>query len=146
MNAIFELKGDHFQQIKAIIAERPYRVKCIETSETKDSAFSFEDAADMIVQAANSMKKNMKEIHSKDREYVKRVFTEALIGKKKCECNASIEKNAEKTCLAENRIAFVGVKDDALIYETDYFRIMALFENGFQRGVTKIEVKNKEKK
>ena len=149
MDEDFMLEGYHFKRIKEIIADRPYRVRCIETQETKDSSYSLEDAAEMIVHSNNAMKKNLEEIASKDRKYVKHVFKEALIGKRKCECNTSIEENIGKTRLAKNNIIFVDEKDDdipILIYETDYFRIIVLFEYGFQHGATEIDVADKEAK
>ncbi len=149
MEKDFILEGYHFKIIKAVIAERPHRVKCIETQETKDSPYSLKDAAEMIVHSNNAMKKNLEEMASKDRKYVKQTFGEILIGKRKCECNASVEKNMGRTRLAKNNIVFVGEKDDdipMLIYETDYFRIMVLFRYGFQHGATEIDVTDKEAK
>lgn len=50
---IFEYKGYTFEKIKANIKQRPYKVRCLETSDTKDSSFSYEDAADMLVDGYN---------------------------------------------------------------------------------------------
>lgn len=149
MDEDFMLEGYHFKRIKEVIADRPYRVKCIETQETKDSPYSLKDAAEMIVHSNNAMKKNLEEMASKDRKYVKHIFEKILVGKRKCECNASIEKNMGKTRLANNNIIFVCEKDGdipRLIYKTDYFCIMVLFRYGFQHGATEIDVTDKEAK
>lgn len=45
----FRLENYTFEVIKPTMEQRPYKVRCVETKETKDSAISYENAADMLI-------------------------------------------------------------------------------------------------
>lgn len=56
----FVLDGYTFIEMKSNSSNRPYRVKCLETGEEKESAISYNDAAGMLVCLNNFAKNNNK--------------------------------------------------------------------------------------
>lgn len=138
-----DYRGHKFLKIKSNNKERPYRVKCLETLEEKDSGCSYEAAADLIVSPMEFAQNNLK-LNSKDIDYVRKTFEERLIGKKKSECdNIVINEILNRTLIDGDIFYFTDTERFAeyKIYRTNHFEIKVLFENSLSRGATKIIVK-----
>lgn len=82
MNDTFKYQGYTFLKIKSNNKERPYKVRCLETSEEKDSGCSYNAAADLIVSPLVFAKKNLSQ-KSRNISYVKKTFENVLLGRKK---------------------------------------------------------------
>jgi len=77
----FKVEGYSFIEIKSNNHHRPFRVRCIETRDEKDSAISYRDAAELLT-CQYIFAKNIDDKNNMDEEYVKKVFTDSLLGKK----------------------------------------------------------------
>lgn len=91
MENTFKLDGYTFQEIKSNNAHRPFRVRCIETGEEKDGAISYNEAASLLI-GQYQYTENVIESNSKDINYVRKIFRETLLGRKKSECDNLVEE------------------------------------------------------
>lgn len=142
MDNIFSHRNYTFKIIKSKDDNRPFRVRCLETSDEKDSACSYEDAANRIIEPLE-FAKNTRRSNSQDIDYVKRIFEQTLIGKKKSECDDLVRENIFDRDLIEGTIYYF--KDEERFaeykkYQTNNFEIMVLFERSIRCGATKIVV------
>lgn len=145
MTSFIKREGYTFEEIQSIDIHRPYRVKCIETGETKDSAISFEDAINLLL---GPMKFAISSLHvnSLDKEYVQKVFSEALIGKKKSNCNEIVENEIVERKVIEGIVYEVPEKEKFepfKEYLTEHFIVRIDFGHGLFAGATKVSVENR---
>lgn len=145
MDEQFKQDGFTFVCINSSQPERPYRVRCLETGDTKDSALSYEDAAGLIVGPLMYAAKKL-EIDSKDPIYVKKVFEQHLLGRKKSQCNAIVEEEIVGRQLIRGDIYCKAEKErfeKFIEYETEEFIVHVCFEHGLFRGSTCISIQKK---
>lgn len=76
---LFEISGFHFKPIKSTNDHRPYRIKCIETLDEKDSALSYQDAANLLITPILFARQKLTD-DSQNMNYVRTVFEKVLIG------------------------------------------------------------------
>ena len=76
---LFEISGFHFKSIKSTNDHRPYRIKCIETLDEKDSALSYQDAANLLITPILFVRQKLTD-DSQNMNYVRTVFEKVLIG------------------------------------------------------------------
>ena len=76
---LFEISGFHFKPIKSTNDHRPYRIKCIETLDEKDSALSYQDAANLLITPILFVRQKLTD-DSQNMNYVRTVFEKVLIG------------------------------------------------------------------
>lgn len=144
MGDIIKQDGYTFEKIESKIAEKPYRVRCVETGDEKDSSISYEQAIYLILTPINYYKEKLVE-DSKDREYVKNVFEKFLINNKLSELNKIVENEIAGTCITGRIIAIERQLDDLnQVYFTENYKITAICEYGRLRGITSILVEVKE--
>mgnify|MGYP004654761279 CR=1 FL=1 len=142
----FELNGYNFKEIKATNLHRPYRVKCIETGDEKDAATSYEGAAQILIDQykfAECVISNK----NKDKEYVKEVFSDVLLGRKKSECDELVKSEIVERGKIQGRIISKTSEDKYAAYKeylTEHFYIKVLFENGLMRKSTKILIEKRD--
>lgn len=142
MGNTFEYRGYTFLKIKSNIKERPYRVKCLQTLEEKDSGCSYEAAADLIISPMEFAQSTLK-LNSQDINYVKKIFENRLLGKKKSECDNIVENDICHSNLIDGDIFHYNDTErfaEQKIYRTNHFEIKVLFERGLMFGATKIIV------
>ena len=127
MSETFEREGYHFQEVRAIIKQRPYRVRCIETGDFKDSEVSYGDAAMLILQEIK-----FAESHSQDVDYVKQMFINKLLGKTKGECDEVIKEMNEQHVLDKYIVleSGQGRLDRYKTYRVGQLLITVYFDNG----------------
>lgn len=142
MENTFKLNGYTFQEIKSNNPHRHFRVRCIETGEEKDGAISYNQAASLLIESYQYTE-NVIKGNSKDINYVKKVFRETLLGRKKSECHNLVEEQIANRGRLKGCIRSISSQDKFAIYKqykTEYFYIKVLFENGIMHKCTKIEV------
>lgn len=142
MENIFKLDGYTFKEIKSNNPHRPFRVRCLETGEEKDGAISYNEAASLLV-GQYQYAKSVIESNNKNIEYVRRIFEETLLNRKKSECDDLVEDEiVNKGKLMGTIISIIPEDRFATYkqYKTEYFYIKALFENGIMRKCSKIEI------
>jgi len=141
----FKLNGYTFKEIKSNNPQRPYRVRCLETGEEKDGEISYEEAAGLLIDLYN-FANNLFESNCKDEEYIKKVFSNALLGRKKSECDKVVESEIVGQEKVKGTIVSV-VSDDNFAeykeYQTEYFNVKVLFENGLMRKSSKVIVEKR---
>jgi len=141
----FKLNGYTFKEIKSNNPHRPYRVRCLETGEEKDGEISYEEAAGLLIDLYN-FANNLFERNCKDEEYIKKVFSNALLGRKKSECDKVVESEIVGQEKVKGTIVSV-VSDDNFAeykeYQTEYFNVKVLFENGLMRKSSKVIVEKR---
>lgn len=145
MENTFKQDGYTFKEIKLVLPHRPYRVKCLETGHEKDSAISYNDAASFLTQEYIRIKER-DENDTKDINYVKKIFEDTLLNRKKSECDDLVKNEiVYQNKLLGNITSFNNEDKLALYkeYQTEYFDIKVLFENGFSRKSTKIEIRKR---
>ena len=145
MENTFKLDGYTFQEIKSNNANRPFRVRCIETGEEKDGSISYNEAASLLI-GEYQYTENVIKSNSKDINYVRKVFREALLGRKKSECDNLVEEEIVNGGRLKECITSISSQDKFAIYKqykTEYFYVKVLFENGIMNKCTKIEVSEK---
>lgn len=81
MDNKFNVEEYSFIEIKSNNHNRPFRVRCIETRDEKDSSISYRDAAELLT-CHYIFAKNIDDKNNMDEGYVKKVFTDSLLGKK----------------------------------------------------------------
>ena len=126
----FVYKGYTFKKIKSTDKERPYKVKCLETSDEKDSGCSYEAVADLIASPLE-FSKNILLQKSQDINYVKNIFEEVLLGNKKSDCDELVENNIANANLIDGTIYYFTDKElfaEYKIYKTTNFEIKVLFQ------------------
>ncbi|MBN3346145.1 hypothetical protein EXM98_02935 [Clostridium botulinum] len=143
MGYMIKQDGYTFKKIESKIAEKPYRVRCIETGEEKDSSISYEQAICLILTPINSHREKLVE-DSKDEQYVKNVFEKCLINNKLSELNEIVENQIAGTRIAGQIIAIQRQMCDLKqIYFTEHYKITAVCEYGRLKGVTSILIEVK---
>lgn len=146
MDEQFTRDGFTFLQIKSRNPERPYKVRCLETGETKDSALSYEDAAGLITGPLMYAKRKL-ELDSQTSSYVKDVFERHLLGRKKSECGSIVEEEIVGRTLIKGLIIQKKEKEKYekfIEYETEHFLVRVCFEHGLFCGATAILVSSKD--
>lgn len=140
----FKMDGYTFKEIKSTNPHRPYRVRCIETGDEKDGAISYQEAAGLLV-GQYEVAKNMWENNCKDEDYVKRVFSDALLGRKKSECDEIVRTEiVEQRKIKGEVISISGDRFDKYKeYRTEHFVIKVLFENGLMRKSTNVIIEKR---
>ena len=134
-------EGFNFEVIKSTNPRRPYRVRCLESLEEKDSALSYDDAVCLLLTPMLAAKKQI-EITSHDIEYVKKAFS-ILLGKKKSQCDELVKNEIVNRGLIKGTIYSLKEKErfqEFKEYQTDVFIVTAYFEKGLIRGCTKIGI------
>lgn len=142
MSDTFDYRGHTFLKIKSNNKEKPYRVKCLETLAEKDSGCSYEAAADLIVSPMEFAQNKLK-LNSKDVNYVKKIFEERLLGKKKSECDNIVKNDICYSNLIDGDIFYFNDTErfaEYKLYRTNCFEIKVFFERGLRFGATKIMV------
>lgn len=141
MDRFFEMNGYTFKAVKSTNPQRPFKVRCLQTLEEKDSAMSYEDAISLLLTPKLSCQAKLDE-DSQNIEYVKNVFS-ILIGKKKSECDEIVENDIANRGLIKGTIYSIKEKERFQVYKeykTENFLITVHFENGLMRGCTRIDV------
>ncbi len=143
MENTFSLDGYSFIEIKSNNRHRPFKVRCIETTEEKDSAISYGDAAGLLINQYN-FAQSIIDSNNKDESYVKKVFTDVLLGRKKSECDNLVkgeiiekERISGEIVSIQSQERFAEYKE----YVTENFIITVLFENGLQRKSTNVLIR-----
>lgn len=131
-----------FVELKAKKGYRPYRVRCLETGEEKDSSISYADAAGLLLDTYSFADELLKS-DSQNQNYIEKIFSQ-LLGKKKSECTSIVKDEIALSgkiqgCITQ--ISSAEKLEPLLEYQTKHFDISVLFENGLTRGATKIIVK-----
>lgn len=145
MSDKFSKEGFTFLQIQSQNPERPYKVKCLETGETEDSALSYEDAANLLI-GPFMYAQNKLETDSQTASYVKKTFERHLLGRKKSECRNIVEKEIVGNNLIKGSIVQKAEKEkfeNFIEYETECFFVRVCFEKGLFCGATTILIENK---
>lgn len=141
----FNVNGYTFKEIKSNNPHRPYRVRCIETGDEKDGAISYEEAARLLV-GEYEFAKDVWERKCRDEKYVKDIFSNVLLGRKKSECDEAVKaeiveqekiKGTVLSIISEDK--FAEYKE----YQTEHFLIKVLFENGLMRKSTKVVIEKR---
>lgn len=143
--ASFTLGGYTFVEIESKNSNRPYRVRCRETGEEKDSAISSEDAASLLINN-EKFSKSWSHRHDEDEAYIKRIFTEVLLGRKKSECGSLVKNEiTDKKRIAGTIVS--GSNQDRYVpyieYQTEDFIVTVHFERGIRNKSTKISIKER---
>lgn len=143
----FKAAGYTFKEVKSTNPYRPYRVRCVETGDEKEGAISYEEAAQLLV-AQYEFAQNMRDNACKDEKYVKEIFSNTLLGRKKSECDELVKSEiVEQEKIKGNVISITS--DDKFAaykeYQTEYFSIKVLFENGLMRKSTNIVIEKRNK-
>ena len=134
----FKVDKYTFKEIKSTNSYRPFRVRCVETGDEKDSSISCEDAAMLLVgqyQFAEDIWSN----NCKDEKYVQQIFADALLGRKKSECDEVVEQEIVRQEKIKGKIFSIASEDKYALYKeyrTEHFLVRVLFENGLMRKAT----------
>lgn len=142
MNNRFQIDGYTFEKTKGSNKHRPYKVRCLETNDYKESAISYEDAASLLT-AQYAFAKAMKEGKRKDEVYVKSIFSELLVGKKISQCDRLVEEEiVNKGKLTGEIVSVINsdISAEYKEYRTEFFTVKVLFENGLLRRATDVVV------
>lgn len=146
MENTFKVDGYSFIEIKSNNQHRPFRVRCIETREENDSAISYRDAAALLICQYN-FAQSIIDSNNKDESYVRKVFTDVLLGRKKSECdNMVISEIVEKRRISGKIVSIQSQERLAEYkkYVTEHFIITVLFENGLQRKSTNVLIEKRD--
>ncbi|WP_411677856.1 hypothetical protein [Caproicibacter sp.] len=141
MENIFKQDKYTFKELPSQKGGRTYRVKCVETGEEKDSFISYTDAAGLLISTYNFADQII-ESNSQNKDYIEKIFHQ-LLGKKKSQCSSLVREEIAPSGQIQGVITQIKSDDKLetkLKYQTEYFDIQVLFENGLMRGATKIEV------
>ena len=145
MNNEFRHQGYTFREISSTNPHRPYKVLCLETGDTKDSALSYIDAANLIISAIRFAEAKL-ESDSKDIDYVRKIFEGHLIGRKNSDCKKIIIEEIQQHQLVKGYITILPENEKfskELECHTEHFKIKILFERSLFCGATKIVIDNK---
>ncbi len=126
----FNVEGYSFIEVNSNNSHRPFRVRCIETREEKDSAISYRDAAELLT-CQYKFAQNLDDKNNIDEGYVRKVFTDILLGKKKSECDNLVRSEiVEKKRITGEIISIQSQEKFAenKEYVTQYFLVTVLFE------------------
>lgn len=143
----FRLDGYTFKEIKSTNSHRPYRVRCVETGDEKDGTISYEEAAELLT-GQYLFAKNMWDNNCKDEKYVKEVFSNVLLGRKKSKCDELVKSEIVEQEKIKGTIWSIISEDkfaEYKEYQTEYFSIKVLFENGLMRKSTKVIIEKRNK-
>lgn len=141
----FNVEGYSFIEINSNNNHRPFRVRCIETREEKDSAISYRDAAELLT-CQYKFAQNLDDKNNIDERYVRKVFTDILLGKKKSECDNLVRSEIVEKKRIKGEIISIQSREkfaENKEYVTQYFLVTVLFENGLQRKSTNVLVKKR---
>jgi nucleoside-triphosphatase THEP1 len=141
----FKVDGYTFKEIKSTNPHRPYRVRCIETGDEKDGAISYEEAARLLI-GQYEFAKNIWDNNCKDEKYVNKIFSNALLGRKKSECDEVVKTEIIEQGKIKGTVLSITSEDkfaEYKEYQTEHFVIKVLFENGLIRKSTRVVVEKK---
>ncbi len=141
----FELEGYSFIKVKEKNNDRPFRVKFIETGEEKDSSISHISAASLLLEQYN-FSQAIIDSNNKDESYIKKVFNEVLLGRKKSECDYLVKSQIVEKERIKGKLISIQSRERAAKnkeYLTEYFKINVMFENGLTRGATNIFIEKR---
>jgi hypothetical protein len=141
----FNVEGYSFIEVKSNNHHRPFRVRCIETREEKDSAISYRDAAELLT-CQYKFAQNLDDNNNMDEGYVRKVFTDTLLGKKKSECDDLVRSEIVEKKRIRGEIISIQSQEkfaETKEYVTESFLVTVLFENGLQRKSTNVLVKER---
>lgn len=144
MKNIFKQDKYTFEELTPKKGGRPYRVKCVETGEEKDSSISYTDAAGLLIGTYNFADEIIKS-NSQNQDYIEKIFHQ-LLGKKKSQCSSLVREKIAPSGQIQGCITQIQSDDKLeakLKYQTEYFDVQVLFENGLMRGATKILIKKR---
>lgn len=144
MENIFKQDKYTFKELPSQKGGRPYRVKCVETGEEKDSFISYADAAGLLIGTYNFADEIIK-FNSQNKDYIEKIFHQ-LLGKKKSQCSNLVREEIAPSGQIQGVITQIKSDDKLetkLKYQTEYFDISVLFENGLMRGATKIIIEKR---
>lgn len=143
MRDTVKYQGYTFEKINAK-GDRPYKVRCYETGEEKNSSISFEDAMNLIISPIE-YSKSVLHIKSSEKSYVEGVFKDVLLNKKLSEIN-DIVKDEVAGKKIEGEIIFCDRDkfDKTQVYTTEIFKITAICERKRVRIITNITIEEKE--
>lgn len=136
----FKVDKYTFKEIKSTNSHRPFRVRCVETGDEKDSSISCENAATILVEQYQ-LAENVWDNKCKDEKYVWQVFADALLGRKKSECDEVVEQEIVGQEKIKGDIFSIASEDKYALYKeyrTEHFLVRVLFENGLMRKATKV--------
>lgn len=142
----FKVDGYSFIEIKSNNSHRPFRVRCTETREEKDSAISYRDAAELLT-CQYKFAQNLTEKNNMDEGYVRKVFTDILLGKKRSECDDLVKGEIVEKKRIRGEIVSIQSQEkfaETKEYITESFIVTVLFENGLQRKSTNVLVKKRD--
>ena len=126
-----------FKKIKSIDKEIPYRVRCLENGEEKDSYISYEDAIELILGNISFAESRLIE-KSKDESYIRGIFEQNLKGHKLSEADGIVKNKISEEIYGDvfyyRREKFSN-KD---VYTTSIYKVTAINEYG--RYITSIQV------
>lgn len=128
-----------FVEIESKNNHRPYRVKCVETGEEKESAINYADAAGLLLGIYEFNDATSKS-NSQNETYIKEVFHQ-LLNRKKSECAIIVKEQivpSRKVLGCITQILDNEKYETTLHYQTECFDVKVLFENGLTRGATNI--------
>lgn len=129
-----------FVPCKSINSERPFCVKCLQTSDKKDSAISYEDAANLLI-GQYKYTENVREMRNKDIKYIEETFKHYLLYQKKSKCDGIVENEIARQGIIKGIISIkTNPYEPYKEYRTEHFIIKVLFEDGLPRGANKIVV------
>lgn len=122
---------------------REYKVTCMENGIKKESAISFDDAIGLI-RGIMDFNAQIPEQNSSDKEYVRKLFENNLIGEKLSKLDNIVRD--EIAGKINGIIYSIDRQNMAIeqIYKTDNFIITAKCEKGRIRGVTTIDIIERE--
>jgi hypothetical protein len=141
----FNVEGYSFIEVNSNNSHRPFRVRCIETREEKDSAISYRDAAELLT-CQYKFAQNLDDKNNIDEGYIRKVFTDILLGKKKSECDNLVRSEIVEKKRIRGEIISIQSQEkfaENKEYVTQYFLVTVLFENGLQRKSTNVLVKKR---
>lgn len=128
MGKIIEYEGYNFEVLPESNSYKPFKVKCLENGEIKDSSINHKSAMDLIITLIEASNSSL-ELQSKDKEYVENIFSTYLKNKKLKEANNIVEtKIAGKRIYGKVTIVKSDIYSKERVYLTDKFKIVARAE------------------
>lgn len=146
MDNKFKVDGYSFIEIKSNNPHRPFRVRCIETREEKESAISYRDAAELLT-CQYKFAQTLADNNNMDEGYVRKVFTDILLGKRKSMCDDLVKGEIVEKKRIRGDIVSIQSQEkfaETKEYVTEFFIVTVLFENGLQRKSTNVLVKKRD--
>lgn len=140
MGDISKQEGYNFKKIKSNKDYRTFKVICCENGIEEDSAISYDDAINLILEQIN-FSKEVNRIDNEDKQYIQSAFN-ILIGRNLSEINEVVEN--EIAGRKVNKIVADPREKFALeqVYLTPNFRIIVSREN-YRSAINKVSVEER---